>query len=61
MTNITYVSIEGLSSVGVMILAIGITAYIDCLFLCYSASTVTGLTTANLSTCTGFQQALLYI
>jgi len=39
----------------------GATAYIDCLFLCYSASTVTGLSTVNLSTCTGFQQALLFI
>lgn len=39
----------------------GTIAYIDCLFLCYSASTVTGLSTINLSTCTGFQQALLFI
>ena len=39
----------------------GIIAYVDCLFLCYSALTVTGLSTVNLSTCTGFQQALLFI
>lgn len=36
-------------------------SYIDSLFLCYSALTVTGLSTVNLSTCTGFQQALLFI
>jgi hypothetical protein len=38
-----------------------IIAYVDCLFLCYSALTVTGLSTVNLSTCTGFQQALLFV
>jgi len=35
--------------------------YIDCLFLCYSALTVTGLSTVNLSTLTGFQQAVLFV
>lgn len=36
-------------------------AFIDALFLCYSALTVTGLSTINLSTCTVFQQAILYV
>ncbi|KZS90153.1 TrkH-domain-containing protein [Sistotremastrum niveocremeum HHB9708] len=36
-------------------------AYIDCLFLCYSAMTVTGLSTLNLSSLTGFQQAILFV
>ncbi len=36
-------------------------AYIDCLFVCVSAATVTGLATINVSTLTGFQQALLFI
>ncbi|KAF9007033.1 potassium transporter [Cyathus striatus] len=35
--------------------------YIDSLFLCYSAMTVTGLSTVNLSTLTAWQQAILYI
>ncbi|KAJ9114241.1 hypothetical protein QFC22_005693 [Naganishia vaughanmartiniae] len=35
--------------------------YIDSLFLCVSAMTVTGLATNNLSTLSGFQQALLFI
>ncbi|KAL4244289.1 TrkH Potassium Transport [Abortiporus biennis] len=35
-------------------------AFIDALFLCYSALTVTGLSTVNLSTCTAFQQAILF-
>ncbi|KIP02880.1 hypothetical protein PHLGIDRAFT_32026 [Phlebiopsis gigantea 11061_1 CR5-6] len=35
-------------------------AFIDALFLCYSALTVTGLSTVNLSTCTVFQQVILY-
>ncbi|CAL1696758.1 unnamed protein product [Somion occarium] len=34
--------------------------FIDALFLCYSALTVTGLSTINLSTCTAFQQAILF-
>ena len=34
--------------------------YIDALFVCYSALTVTGLSTINLSTCTAFQQAILF-
>ncbi|KAL7414479.1 cation transport protein-domain-containing protein [Mrakia frigida] len=34
--------------------------YIDSLFLCFSAMTVTGLTTVNLSTLTGLQQAILF-
>ncbi|KAK7687989.1 hypothetical protein QCA50_008359 [Cerrena zonata] len=34
--------------------------YIDALFVCYSALTVTGLSTINLSTCTVFQQAILF-
>ncbi|OCH94151.1 TrkH-domain-containing protein [Obba rivulosa] len=36
-------------------------AFIDSLFLCYSALTVTGLSTINLSTATPFQQAVLYV
>ncbi|CEH15031.1 related to potassium transporter trk-1 [Ceraceosorus bombacis] len=35
--------------------------YIDALFLCVSAVTVTGLTTINISTATGFQQAILFV
>ncbi|KAG8907173.1 low affinity potassium transporter [Tulasnella sp. 403] len=35
-------------------------AYVDSLFLCVSAMTVTGLSTVNLSTLTGFQQAILF-
>lgn len=35
-------------------------AYIDALFLTYSAMTVTGLSTVNLSTITPFQQFLLF-
>lgn len=35
-------------------------AYIDCLFLCVSAMTVTGLTTINISIITPWQQAILY-
>ncbi|KAH8101386.1 TrkH-domain-containing protein [Cristinia sonorae] len=35
-------------------------SFIDALFLCYSALTVTGLSTVNLSTCTVFQQAILF-
>jgi hypothetical protein len=34
--------------------------YIDCLFLCVSSQTVTGLSTVNLSTTTGFQQFVLF-
>ncbi len=36
-------------------------AYIDSLFLCFSAMTVTGLATVDLSSLTGFQQSLLFI
>lgn len=36
-------------------------AFIDALFLCYSALTVTGLSTVNLSTLTAFQQAMLFV
>ena len=36
-------------------------AFIDALFLCYSAMTVTGLTTVNLSSLTGWQQAILFL
>jgi hypothetical protein len=35
--------------------------YLDCLFLCYSAMTVTGLSTVNLSTITVWQQVILYL
>lgn len=35
--------------------------YIDSLFLCYSAMTVTGLSTVNLSTLTVWQQVILYL
>ncbi|EDR09603.1 uncharacterized protein LACBIDRAFT_326076 [Laccaria bicolor S238N-H82] len=35
-------------------------SYVDALFLCYSAMTVTGLSTVDLSTTTGWQQAILY-
>jgi len=38
-----------------------IISYIDSLFLCYSALTNTGLSTVNLSACTGFQQAILFV
>jgi hypothetical protein len=34
--------------------------YIDALFLCFSAQTVTGLSSVNLSSLTGFQQAILF-
>ncbi|KZP01526.1 TrkH-domain-containing protein [Calocera viscosa TUFC12733] len=36
-------------------------AYIDSLYMCFSAFTVTGLASINLSTCTPFQQFLLWI
>lgn len=36
-------------------------AFVDSLFLCYSALTVTGLSTVNLSSITPFQQAILFI
>ncbi|TFK37547.1 potassium transporter [Crucibulum laeve] len=36
-------------------------SYVDSLFLCYSAMTVTGLSTINLSTITVWQQVMLYI
>ena len=36
-------------------------SYLDSLFLCYSAMTVTGLSTVNLSTVTVWQQVLLYL
>ncbi|TFK27262.1 TrkH-domain-containing protein [Coprinopsis marcescibilis] len=35
-------------------------SYLDSVFLCYSAMTVTGLTTVNLSTLTPWQQVILY-
>ena len=35
--------------------------YIDCLFVCFSAMTVTGLSTVNLSPLTGFQQSILFV
>jgi len=34
--------------------------FVDSMFLCYSAMTVTGLTTVNLSTLTVLQQLILY-
>ncbi|KAJ7788931.1 potassium transporter [Mycena olivaceomarginata] len=36
-------------------------SFLDSMFICYSAMTVTGLTTINLSTTTPWQQAILYI
>jgi hypothetical protein len=36
-------------------------SYVDSLFNCVSAMTVTGLATVNLSSLTGFQQALLFM
>ncbi|KAF5383956.1 hypothetical protein D9757_007351 [Collybiopsis confluens] len=36
-------------------------SYLDSLFLCYSAMTVTGLSTINLSSCTVWQQVILYL
>ncbi|RPD57724.1 hypothetical protein L226DRAFT_512491 [Lentinus tigrinus ALCF2SS1-7] len=36
-------------------------SYIDCLFNCVSAMTVCGLATVDLSSLTGFQQALLFV
>jgi len=36
-------------------------SFLDSLFLCYSAMTVTGLSTVNLSTTTVWQQVLLYL
>jgi hypothetical protein len=35
--------------------------FLDSMFLCYSAMTVTGLSTVNLSTLTGWQQAILFL
>lgn len=35
--------------------------FIDCLFVCVSAMTVTGLVTFNISTATAWQQAILFI
>jgi hypothetical protein len=35
-------------------------AYIDCLFLCMSSMTVTGLATVDLSTLSAFQQFILF-
>lgn len=43
------------------ILTFFLIAFIDCLFLCYSALTVTGLATVNLSTLTVFQQVILLV
>lgn len=36
-------------------------AYIDCLFCCMSAMTVTGLATVDLSTLSPFQQVILFL
>ncbi|SJL08592.1 uncharacterized protein ARMOST_11958 [Armillaria ostoyae] len=36
-------------------------SFLDSLFLCYSAMTVTGLSTVNLSTLTAWQQAMLFL
>ncbi|KAJ7250788.1 potassium transporter [Mycena rebaudengoi] len=36
-------------------------SFLDSVFICYSAMTVTGLTTLNLSSITPFQQVILYI
>ncbi|KAK0209969.1 hypothetical protein DFS33DRAFT_1289613 [Desarmillaria ectypa] len=36
-------------------------SYLNSLFLCYSAMTLTGLTTVNLSTLTVSQQVMLYL
>ncbi|KAJ3743179.1 potassium transporter [Lentinula detonsa] len=36
-------------------------SYLDSLFLCYSAMTVTGLSTVNLSSLTAWQQVILYL
>lgn len=36
-------------------------SYLDSLFLCYSAMTVTGLSVVNLSTITAWQQVILYV
>lgn len=36
-------------------------SYLDSLFLCYSAMTVCGLSTINLSTTTAWQQVMLYM
>ena len=38
-----------------------LTAFIDALFVCYSALTVTGLSTINLSTLTVLQQVILVV
>lgn len=35
--------------------------FIDCLFVCVSAMTVTGLVTINISTVTAWQQAILFM
>ena len=35
--------------------------YIDCLFICMSCFTVTGLATINLSTLSAFQQSILFV
>ncbi len=36
-------------------------SYLDSLFLCYSAMSLTGLSTVNLSTLTMWQQVMLYL
>jgi hypothetical protein len=36
-------------------------SYVDSLFLCYSAMTVTGLSSINLSSTTAWQQTMLYL
>ncbi len=36
-------------------------SFLDSLFLCYSAMTVTGLSTVNLSTLTAWQQVMLFL
>ena len=36
-------------------------SFLDSMFLCYSAMTVTGLSTVNLSTLTGWQQVILFL
>lgn len=35
--------------------------YVDSLFVCYSAMTVTGFSTVNLSTLTAWQQVILFL
>ena len=61
MENSTSVSHIHNSTATCLVIDYLLAAFIDALFLCYSALTVTGLSTVNLSTLTAFQQAILFV